>query len=112
LYSLLFVGATIVYFSGDVQKLKDDLALVKPTLFVSVPRLYSRFHDVIKSKFDEITGMTKIGLDHALSVKLNNVTTNGGYTHKVYDPIFFNKTKLALGGRVRLMVSGSAPLLP
>jgi long-chain acyl-CoA synthetase len=56
--------------------------------------------------------MSKVGLDHALAVKLKNVTTNGGYTHRVYDPIFFNKTKQALGGRVRLMISGSAPLLP
>jgi long-chain acyl-CoA synthetase len=30
----------------------------------------------------------------------------------VLDPIFFGKTKAALGGRVRLMISGSAPLLP
>jgi long-chain acyl-CoA synthetase len=109
---LLFSGSSIVFFSGDVQKLKDDLALVKPTLFVSVPRLYSRFYDVIKAKFNEVGGMTKVGLDHALAVKLKNVTTNGGYTHRVYDPIFFNKTKQALGGRVRLMISGSAPLLP
>jgi long-chain acyl-CoA synthetase len=47
-----------------------------------------------------------------LENKLTNVTTNGGFTHKVYDRLFFNKTKAALGGRVRLMISGSAPLLP
>ena len=40
------------------------------------------------------------------------MTTNGGYTHKIYDKVFFSKTKAALGGRVRLMISGSAPLLP
>lgn len=45
-------------------------------------------------------------------MKLKNTTTNGGYTHKVYDTAFFNKTKAALGGNVRLMISGSAPLLP
>lgn len=85
---------------------------MKPTIFVSVPRLLSRFYDVIKKKFSELTGMTKTALDHGLSKKLNNVTTNGGYTHKIYDPLFFNKTKAALGGRVRLIISGSAPLLP
>jgi len=79
---------------------------------VSVPRLYSRFYDAIKKKFDEIQGYTKSALNHGLNKKLNNVSTNGGYTHKVYDPIFFNKTKAALGGRVRIMASGSAPLLP
>lgn len=50
-YSMWAKGGRIVYFQGDVQKLKDDLAIVKPTVFLSVPRLYSRFHDVLKQKF-------------------------------------------------------------
>jgi long-chain acyl-CoA synthetase len=59
---MLAAGARLVYFSGDVQKLKDDLAIVKPTIFLSVPRLYSRFYDVLKKKFSELTGWTKTGL--------------------------------------------------
>jgi long-chain acyl-CoA synthetase len=56
-----------------VQKLKDDLAIVKPTIFLSVPRLYSRFYEVLKGKFNEITGMTKTALDYALNTKLENL---------------------------------------
>jgi len=55
---MLAAGARLVYFSGDVQKLKDDLAIVKPTIFLSVPRLYSRFYDVLKKKFSELSGWT------------------------------------------------------
>lgn len=51
MYSLFFVGAAVVYYSGDVAKIKDDLALVRPTIFVSVPRLFSRFYDVLQAKF-------------------------------------------------------------
>lgn len=69
-YSLMSAGARLVFFSGDVQKLKDDLAIVKPTIFLSVPRLYSRFYDVIKGKFNDLTGFTKKGLEYALKVKL------------------------------------------
>ena len=107
-----YKGCSIVYFSGDVQKLKDDLAIVKPTVFLSVPRLYSRFYEVLKQKFSELQGFTKTALEYALSTKLDNLQKNGSYTHRVYDRIFFAKTKEALGGRCRLMVSGSAPLLP
>lgn len=85
---------------------------MKPTVFVSVPRLFSRFYDAIQKKLGELEGWTKSALNHGLAKKINNVTTNGGYHHRVYDRIFFNKTKAALGGRVRLMISGSAPLLP
>ena len=112
LASLIYAGATIVFYSGDVAKLKDDLALVKPTIFLSVPRLFSRFYDVLTAKFKEVQGYTKSALDYAVKTKLHNVTTSGQYTHRIYDPIFFNKTKQALGGKCRLMVSGSAPLLP
>lgn len=105
-------GALIVSFSGDITKLKDDIALVKPTIFISVPRLFVRFYEAITKKFEAVTGYAKSGLDHGLKIKIKNAQTNGGYTHKVYDPIFFNKTKAALGGRVRFMLSAGAPMLP
>jgi long-chain acyl-CoA synthetase len=111
-YAILTGGGRIVYFSGDVQKLKDDLAIVKPTVFLSVPRLFSRFYDVIKGKFNDLQGFTKTAVDYALSTKLQNLKSSGTFTHKVYDRVFFNKTKEALGGNVRVMISGSAPLLP
>ena len=111
-YSFLSVGAKIVYYSGDVQKLKDDLAVVKPTIFMSVPRLYSRFYEVLRGKFNDLTGLIKKGLDYALETKLANLKETGVCTHRVYDKIFFGKTREALGGRVRMMISGSAPLLP
>lgn len=95
-----------------MQKIKDDISLVKPTIFVSVPRLFSRFYDVINKKFEAIQGYSKTALNYALSTKLANVSSNGKYTHPLYDKIFFNKTKEALGGKVRMMISGSAPLRP
>ena len=36
------------FYQGDVMKLKEDLAILKPTLMVSVPRLYNKFYEVIK----------------------------------------------------------------
>jgi len=69
-YAFMSVGAKIVYFSGDVQKLKDDLAVVQPTVFLSVPRLFSRFYDVLQQKFKELQGFTKTALEYALNSKL------------------------------------------
>ena len=111
-YAMWNKGGSIVYFSGDVGKLKDDLSIVRPTVFLSVPRLFSRFYDVLKQKFSELQGFTKTTLEYALSVKLANLEKSGSFKHRVYDRFFFAKTKEALGGRCRLMLSGSAPLLP
>lgn len=44
------------FFGGDVLKLKDDLVVLKPTLFASVPRLFTRFYDVMQSKINELQG--------------------------------------------------------
>jgi long-chain acyl-CoA synthetase len=72
-YAVWHKGGRVVYFSGDVQKLKDDLTIVKPTVFLSVPRLFSRFYDVLKQKFAELQGWTKTALDYALKTKLANL---------------------------------------
>jgi long-chain acyl-CoA synthetase len=53
-----------------------------------------------------------MALDYAINTKLSNLQNTGRYTHNVFDSVFFSKTKQALGGRCRLMISGSAPLLP
>lgn len=47
------------FYQGDVFKLKDDLAELKPTLMVSVPRLFTRFYDVMQAKINELTGMKR-----------------------------------------------------
>ena len=44
------------FFQGDVLKLREDLAELKPTVMASVPRLYNRFYDVMQQKINELTG--------------------------------------------------------
>jgi long-chain acyl-CoA synthetase len=46
-FAALYGGASIWFFNGDVMKLKEDLADVRPTVFPSVPRLYNKFYDAI-----------------------------------------------------------------
>lgn len=38
-------GAAIGFFSGDVTRLLDDIAALRPTIFCSVPRLWNRIFD-------------------------------------------------------------------
>jgi len=60
-------------YSGDVLKLKDDLADVKPTFFSSVPRLYNRFYDLIRKQFDKSTGCQKMIIEMAMKSKMNSL---------------------------------------
>jgi long-chain acyl-CoA synthetase len=45
--AILVSGGRICPFGGDIKNIKNDIALVKPTFFVSVPRLYNRFYDAV-----------------------------------------------------------------
>lgn len=51
--AMLVYGGRIIPFGGDVRNLKNDLELVRPTFFMSVPRLYNRFYDAVKDKFNK-----------------------------------------------------------
>lgn len=53
----IYQGGSIGFYSGNPAVLKDDLAELKPTVFASVPRLYNKFYDVIKSKLYSATGL-------------------------------------------------------
>lgn len=103
-------GAKIGFFQGDVMKLKEDLAVLKPTIFVSVPRLFNRFYDGMMAKINDQTGFKKTIANWAISKKLSNLEKTGNPVYKMYDKLVFNKFKDAVGGRVRFMVTGSAPI--
>jgi len=49
-------------------------------------------------------------LDAGLKAKLNNLRAGNGLDHCFYDCLIFNKIKGMLGGRVRFMATGSAPI--
>ena len=103
-------GMSIGFYQGEILKIKEDLTELKPTLFVSVPSLFNRFHDIISQQLVEFTGVKKLLADRAVAGKMFYYRTQGTLTHKVWDSLIFKKIKNVLGGRVRLMVTGSAPI--
>ena len=108
----LTFNVRICIYNGDVLRLKEDLALYKPEIFASVPRLFNKFYDVIKSQFDAKTGLVKTLINRATASKLNYLHSGTCYTHSIYDRLVFNKVKAVLGGNVRVAVTGSAPIAP
>ncbi len=77
---------------------------------LSVPRVLNRICDGIKKQFEEKCTPTKWLIEKALSTKMENLWNYGSLTHWFYDKLVFNKVKEALGGQVRLIAVGSAPI--
>lgn len=108
--AVLSNGASMGFFHGDVFELKLDLAELRPTLFVSVPRLWNKMADGIKKKIADLKGIKlKMG-NKAVAAKLGKCKKTGNFKHCVWDKLVFKKMRQVVGGRVRVMVSGSAPL--
>ncbi|CAI5473549.1 unnamed protein product, partial [Closterium sp. Yama58-4] len=108
------VGGSIGFWQGDVRKLTDDLEALKPTFFCGVPRIFDRIHSAVISKIESTGGLTKMLFDYAYSskqarlaagVKIRDATP-------IFDFLVFNKVKSRLGGNVRIICSGAAPLAP
>jgi long-chain acyl-CoA synthetase len=105
------LGASVGYFGGDVAKLIEDAQVLQPTLFPGVPRVFNRIASQIQIQVDG-PGLKGSLLRTAVNAKLHYHDQDGSVNHAFWDRVVFKKVKALLGGRVRSMVSGSAPIRP
>lgn len=116
-HAALWSGIAIGYFHGNILELTEDLKLLRPTSFVSVPRLYNRFGGAIKGQTIQQPGFKGALSNHIVNTKLANLNNpapgKATNRHMLYDRIWSRKVSAALGlDRARTMISGSAPIDP
>ncbi|RHY67446.1 hypothetical protein DYB38_004762, partial [Aphanomyces astaci] len=102
-------GGSMGFYQGDILHLMDDMAELKPHIFVSVPRLFNRVYDKIVQGVTSAGGVKKLMFDYAYATKKQGLA-DGTNVHALWDALVFSKIQAVLGGRVELIVSGSAPL--
>uniref|UniRef100_A0A3Q3DZE2 Arachidonate--CoA ligase n=1 Tax=Labrus bergylta TaxID=56723 RepID=A0A3Q3DZE2_9LABR len=83
-------GARVGFFQGDIRLLPDDMKTLRPTIFPVVPRLLNRVYDKVQS-----------GAKSPFKKWLKN---------SLWDKLIFKKVQESFGGRVRVMVTGAAPI--
>ena len=114
-HAAFWFGIKIGFFHGNVLELVDDLKLLRPTIFISVPRLYNRFGGAIRAQTVEAPGFKGTLSRHIESTKAAAINDRHNPTnkHAIYDRIWGKKIAAALGlDRASIMASGSAPLDP
>jgi long-chain acyl-CoA synthetase len=112
-----FANKVTLGFTSDIKNLVPALGVFKPTLVVSVPRVFEKVYNTAeqnarndgKGRIFEIAANTAIEFSQAqdtsagpgLLLKLK---------HALFDKLVYGKLRAALGGNCRAAISGGAPL--
>jgi len=113
-----YVGFSIA-FLADPLRVGEALLQVRPTVLPSVPRVYEKVHAAAQARFDEASGLKRRLIDWALPIgrevsRLEGegkpVPTGLRIRHSAADRLVFSKVRARLGGRLRIPISGGAPL--
>ena len=116
-HAALAGGSRMGFFHGNVLEIVEDMKLLKPTGFASVPRLFNRFGSSIKAATTDAPGFRGVLSRHIVATKLDKLkdpdSPKATAKHAIYDRIWGKKVVKAIGlEKAQFLVSGSAPLDP
>jgi long-chain acyl-CoA synthetase len=115
------LGATIAYWERDPLKIMPNLAELKPTYFPSVPRIFEKIYTLATSSMEKEGGFKKAIFDWSIRVggKVSELERSGrqpGFLlrkqYEFADKKVLSKIRGLFGGKLRLAVSGAAPISP
>ena len=116
-YTMMTAGVQIAY-AESIETTMANLKEIRPTVVCFVPRIYEKFYDGIHNSVASSSKLRRGLFDWG--VKVGTAAVNARMTkrfspvaklqHKIALALVFNKIRDRVGGRMRFMISGSAPL--
>ncbi|PYU12275.1 MAG: long-chain fatty acid--CoA ligase [Acidobacteria bacterium] len=117
-YIHIFQGCPIAYVPS-IDEVPQALLEVQPTVVAAVPRFFEKIYTRLAEKGSKATGLKRMIFDWALKVANQSVPwkARGGRVNILVklqwllaDPLVYKKVRAGLGGRLRIVSSGGAPL--
>lgn len=118
-YYLAMSGGAAIAYARSPQELREDLVTIRPTVLLGVPRLYERIYAAIRSKGEE-NAFKRLLLRHAVALGWRQFEAEQrrgpglGFFGRMYwallKRLVSKPAMAAFGGRLRVAVSGGAPL--
>jgi len=111
-YIPVMCGSTVAY-ARSVQELAEDLLSQKPTILISVPRIYERVYNKILTGLEEKSPFAQKLFHATVEAGWRRFKGgSGGLAWPLLKRLVANKVMAKLGGRLRLAICGGAPLSP
>lgn len=104
IYMALWEGVEVAFCRVD--EVGEALKLYRPSIMLGVPAVWRKMKDKITGKLDAATGIKKWLIGWALTA------TKPGLKRWLADLLVFGKIRSELGGQLRIMLSGGAPISP
>jgi len=115
----LFHAGVVINYAESIEALRDNLVDVKPTIMLSVPRVYEKVYARVLENALSGSGVKRkiffwakdVG-DEWATHTLAGLPIPGllGIKHRVADKLVFAKVRARTGSRIKFFVSGGAPL--
>ena len=112
-YAMFYHGVTVAYVPF-IDELKTAMPEIRPNIFVAVPRVYEKIRMqtelLTKSGFKNkiYRWALKVGREHRNEILIGKKPTSAAW--KLANKLVFSKIQHAIGGRVKVYISGGAPL--
>ncbi|MGM0590660.1 MAG: AMP-dependent synthetase/ligase [Halobacteriota archaeon] len=111
---LMFAAGATVAYAESPDTLREDFQLVRPTLGTSVPRVYEKLYDAIRTQASESAVKERI-FEWSLDVgrayhAVDDPGTLLSLKHRLADRLVFSQVREAIGGRVEFFISGGGSL--
>ncbi len=106
-------------YAQSLKTMMEDLLEVRPTILVSVPRIFEKVFAGISGKLKSYPGPVRRLMEESfrfarhysrLKERGDNVDLIDRSAHKVFDRLLYGKVRERFGGRLRFCISGGAPL--
>jgi long-chain acyl-CoA synthetase len=103
-------------FAESPQTIVDDLALVRPTLLIAVPRVFNKVYSGLKDRMEKEGGLPKFLFDMGIACAAAKRAGEGGLLNglklALVDKLVYSKVRAKFGGRLKMALSSSAALSP
>lgn len=108
-HCFVYSGARVGFISGGISTIMEDMKLCQPTFLVAVPRVLQKIYDGFVATISKAGCMTRLLFNIAFQSKLEAVKTNSK-TLIDWDSWVFSQIHDVLGGKMKYILNGGAPL--